>query len=253
MSTRKRNLILACAWSTIAVSVAAATDGGPLRLVLAAPLVLFLPGYALLAALQFSSRSAVDQCVLAAGSSIALAVVGGFVLDALHMLNPFGWAAWCASVVVMMSGVAIVRGLHLEERVPVAQWNIRLRHVVVLGVAALMIGGALILSARDEAKYRQFKYTELWMSAKEQAAGEIIIGVTSAEADPRIFDIEVTLGGRSVATWRSLRLEPGQTLIRQFVPPSTFGRAEKAEAWLVNSNNRRQVYRKVSLWIDGSS
>jgi uncharacterized membrane protein len=254
MSGKECGLLIACVWAIATLVLMETTDAGILRLAAAAPLVLYFPGHGVLSALRFRARSVQEWGVLAAGVSIGLAIVGGFVLDALHVLLPLGWWVWCAGFVLVMSAIAFARGQSHEEPAKPGAMRFRLRHGVVLGVAAVLVGGAFVITARDDATYRQFRYTNFWMlPGKDHPSQEVTLGVTSAEAEPRTFDIEVTLSGNIVAAFRSIQLAPGETVTRQVLFPLEPGQLEKAEAWLINGKNRSQVYRRVSLWVGDKS
>jgi len=254
MLNKHRDLLGICLWAAMALVAVASSDNVALRAVACAPLILLLPGYALLRALGFAARSAPEWYTLAIGLSIATAVASGFVLNGAHFLTPLGWAAWLNFVITTASFAAVIRGTAAPPPLLARQTlgGLTFRHVTLIGVAALVAAGAFAIVVEDEHSYRQFHYTEFWMLAGNPGRPNVItIGVKNAEAGANDFDIEMMLDGRIFAVWRSLPLEPGQALTKEITVPVASGRAQKAEAWLFKSGNRNLVYRKVSVVVDG--
>jgi uncharacterized membrane protein len=254
MLGNKRDLLGVFLWAAMALVAVASTNSVALRLVAGVPLVFFLPGYALLRALGLTARSALEWHVLAIGMSVVIVIIGGFVLNGVEFLSPLGWAVWLTFMTAAASGAAAFRsaaGRRLAwPRQAVA--GLTARHGATLAVAALVAAAAFTIAVRDEYGYRQFHYTEFWMVPDgPERPGALTIGVKNAETSASAFDIEVLLDGRAIAVWRSLPLDPGETLTEEITLPPASGRARKAEAWLFKSGERDLVYRKVSAAIGG--
>jgi hypothetical protein len=192
-----------------------------------------------------------EHLVYAVGASLAVAIAGGFALNAMDVLAPLGWCAWFWSVTILASLVAALHG----EDSDLPSWprpaGIRLWHAAAFVTAALITTGAYALAIQDEASQQQFRYVEFWMLPPENAgAGHLAVGVHSAETRTETFDLEVTLNGRPLAVFRSLVLTPGSTWTREIaVPISTT--AQKAEARLYRPKDNR-LYRSVSAMVPGS-
>jgi uncharacterized membrane protein len=254
MLSKHCELLGMCLWAAMALVAVGLTDNVALRAIACAPLILLLPGYALLRALGFAAKSAPEWYTLGVGLSIAIAVISGFVLNAAHLLTPLGWAAWLNLVIATASFAAVIRGTAAPSALLARQTlgGLTFGHVTLIGVAALVAAGAFAIVVADEHSYRQFHYTEFWMlPGGPERPNTITIGVKNAESGPSDYDIEVMLDGRTFAVWRSLPLDPGHSLTKEIAVPLPSGRAQKAEAWLFKSGNRNLVYRKVSVVVDG--
>jgi uncharacterized membrane protein len=254
MLDRNRDLVGACLWAVMALVAATSSNSVFLRVIACAPLVFLLPGYALLRALDLAERSVLAWYAIAIGLSVAITIIGGFLLNAVHSLTPIGWALWLGSVTAGGAVAEVIGGASRDS--PPRAWQlpggIRVRHVAFMAVAAFVVAEAFAIMARDQYEYRQFHYTEFWMLLSgPERPGMITIGLRNVEASASDFDIEMMLDGRRLAVWRSLPLEPGQTWIKEVNVPIGSGRAEKAEAWLFKSDNRNLVYRKVSVPVAG--
>lgn len=249
MPRRQGDILVSLALGLMALAAVAFLPGGTARLLLVAPLVLFLPGHALLRAFAFRASSAFTWFVVATGLSMAVTIVGGFVLNGGGWIDAPGWVFWCAGIVIVADVATLLRG-HAAAR----SWRLppgpSLGQGIALAAAVLLIVAAFVFTGRDSTSYRPFPSIEFWMVAPDpQRPNAVTIGVTNGEATARTFDIEVTLAGRPEAQWRSLYIGPGETVTKE-VAFSALGR-ERAEAWLVPSDDRSKVHRRVFRWVSG--
>src|SRR3954464_8798743 len=76
----------------IAVAFLLTSSNATLKTVAAVPLVLYLPGSSVLRAGRMDWRCDLPGVALAVGLSMAIAVLGGLVLELLHALSLNGWA-----------------------------------------------------------------------------------------------------------------------------------------------------------------
>src|SRR4051794_27602344 len=126
-------------------------DGFPLlKALLTIPLVLFLPGYALVTAL-FPSMvvPTVERILMAIGGSIVLAIVVGLVLGALPLhLSTGSWAAVLLTLTLALIVVAWARRTRsgiVGARPHIARMP--LRAAVLLGISVLIVAD-VVLGAR---------------------------------------------------------------------------------------------------------
>lgn len=242
------DLLGACLWASIALTVVAISNDMMFRTVLCAPLVFLLSGHAMVRALGFRTTSLSEHLACSIGASLAAAIAGGFVLNAFHSLTPLGWAVWFCVIIVGASLAAVARRNAADLPALQRPAGLRLWHGAAFALAVLVATGAYSLAIRDEANERQFKYTEFWMLPS--AAGDpsrLTIGVRSAESQPQRFDVEITLDGRPLAMFRSLNISPGDTWVREIAVPVSVDR-QKAEARLYRLEGNR-LYRSVSTLL----
>lgn len=250
---RNYDLLAACVWALLTLLTVLFADSLFLRAFMSAPLLFFFTGHTFLRAIGPIGTSLPEHIVYAIGASIATCLFGGFILNWVAWLNPVGWAVWlasttCAAALIALrrnhSSGAILRAMHRPD--------LRIWQAAVLGIAVLITCGAYFLAVRDEARQRQFKYTEFWMLYGPSAApGRLVVGLKSAEAAPKHFDVEVALDGRTIAMWRSLAVKPGDTWTREIAFSLSGRHSHRAEAWLYRPDHN-VIYRKVSTIIPGA-
>lgn len=251
---KHRDLMAACLWAVATLLAVLFVEDALVRAIVSAPLLFFLTGHVVLRAIGFVGLSLPEHIAYAVGASIAVCLAGGFFLNWVGCLTPLGWAIWLAAATGSATLIALCRKkwpapILWSVQLP----NFRIWHAAVFCVAAFVTYGAYALAVRDEARQRQFKYTEFWMLSGTPAAtsGSLVIGIKSAEAEPRRFDVEVRLDGTTVALWRSIAVEPGATWTRQMAVTPGAGRLHKAEALLYEPASNA-VYRKVSAIVPGA-
>jgi uncharacterized membrane protein len=178
-------------WSLALLLLVITTDNVVIRLVLTAPLLLFLTGHVVLRSIGPIRTSLLEHTAYAVGASITICVAGGFVLYRLSFLTPVGWAIWLVAVtgtVLLVASRRQYEGPVVSVKLP----SLRREHVITIGVAALITAGAYLLAIHDEANQREFKYTEFWMLPKPKVPGKLLVGIKSGEAETQRFDVEVT-------------------------------------------------------------
>src|SRR6202012_1017708 len=135
-----RDLSAVCIWATATMAAVAIGDSVVLRAILGLPMVLFLPGHAVLRAIGIKTDSVPEHIVYAVGASFAFGIAGGLVLNALGFLTPLGLAVWVWAITLGASGIA-ARGHETPVLAP-GPWplpvGIRGRHVAVFALAMLV-------------------------------------------------------------------------------------------------------------------
>ncbi len=243
----KLDLLAACLWAGATVAAVAVGDSLALRTVLGAPMVLLVSGHALVRALGVRTTSLTQHLIYAVGASLAAGIAGGFVLNAAGFLTPLGWAVWFWTVTAAGALVAVRRGTPDLPAWP-APPRLGLWQGAALALAVLVATGAYAFAVRDEATYREFKYTEFWMlTSPNGEPGLLTVGIRSAETQARRFDLEITLDGQPFANLRSLTIAPGDTWTQEISVPVLATR-QTAEARLYEPGHHR-LYRSVSTLV----
>ncbi|MER8974389.1 MULTISPECIES: hypothetical protein [unclassified Mesorhizobium] len=210
-------------------------------------MVFLVSGHAVLRALGMRTTSVSEHLVYAVGASLAAGIAGGFALNAAGLLTPLGWAVWFWAVTAAAALVAVRRDAPDRPPWP-APPRLRLWQGAALTLAVLVATGAYALAVRDEATYRQFKYTEFWiLPSPNGEPGKLTVGIRNAETQAERFDLEITLDGQTFAIFRSLTVAPGDTWVRE-MPVPVLATRQTAEARLYRPDNDL-LYRSVSTLV----
>jgi hypothetical protein len=271
MRTRGRTEVLLAAALAL-VSVGAAVAGqevGWLRAVLVLPLVFFLPGYVLVAAL-FPGRGAglraEERAMLSIGLSLALVALGGLLLNQ----TPWGLQAdsWAALLGLFTLAAAVVAVLRPPRPAPGgspqgtaeggggAAAPLRLlpplgvRHgLAFAGAAAILTGAVAIAHQGAQAQRVATGFTQLWLlpsAPSGTGSGALRLGLRNAEPRPETYSLRVTVDGVQTESWPAIVLAPGQTW-ETTVASAPQG---EVEALLSRADAPQQIYRRVTLPSD---
>jgi uncharacterized membrane protein len=223
-------------WLTVSV-----TDNMAIRILLSVPLVLFLTGHVVLRVLAPIRGQLVEHAVYAVGISIAISVLGGFILNGFSLLTPIGWTLWLMGVTGVVLVISLIR--RTEPLVlPTMTWPRLARwQIVMLLLSLCIVSSAYALAVKDESSQREFKYTEFWL-VPSTAYGILHIGIRSYEDNPKRFDIEVTSADAMIARWNNVEMTPGETWTKQI---SVGDNDRRVEARLYDAADH-SLYRRVS-------
>ena len=239
------------------------------RAVLGAPFVLFLPGYALLAAL-FPRRDEID-----AGTRIVLSVAFSMVAVILLCLalNFLPWGVRLRPVLfaidiflVPMVMAAFLRRRSARDFAGTRERR-RLRTLAVksapvLAVAALIAAGAFAAHLASDATNRTRGLTEFYLLGPDATIGAypgvttqgdealVILGVANREGESSAYRISVRAGADVVAEIDDFRLTDGGRWEKAIAltPAQTAGR-EKVQ-FLLYRKGASTPYRSLHLWLD---
>lgn len=188
----------------------------------AVPLVLYLPGSALVAAVDpWATRArGLDRVFWSGSASIGAAVLGGFLLNAAGGLRRGSWLLLLVALVAVGSGVGWLRGGRRRDRVP-AEVRRRRRRPISPGTGLLLVGatalvaGALGLSVVASIRLDQEHFVQLWLVPRPRAAGayagSVRVGMRNDEGRTVALDLQVRTASATLLRRRRLRLRPGQT------------------------------------------
>jgi len=181
---------------------------------LVVPALLFVivcPGYALLEATLPLLSDVPVRVLVAVAMGMSAAVVAGLVLDATPWgLDRESWVAALALLVALAALVAAVRRWFVEAA---PQPRTRLGRPTLL-VAAFTIGGlvltieAVVVARIPLPAHHTVGYTMLSASPPSRK-GSLTIEVQSGELSRSSYRLVARRGGRTLAEWRGIRLDPG--------------------------------------------
>jgi uncharacterized membrane protein len=223
------------------------------------PLVLVLPGYALSCALFAKQPAGIpERVIFSLGLSLSIVILCGLLLN----LTPFGmharsWAVLLGGITIAASAIALVR--RRGQSGPVSGWSgigrfgFTFRQGLLLGLAALVVGGAVVVSVIGAEQQPRPGFTQLWIlpSGGASTKNAVRLGVSNMETTAMDYRLDVNIDGKVVKEWPSINLHPEGKWEVTFVLPSTnpAGNA-KVEADLYRTDVPGKIYRSVVLWLN---
>ena len=253
----------------------------PVRIVLGLPLVLFLPGYALIALLfpRKADLDSIERVALSFGLSIAVVPLIGLGLN----YTPFGIrlspVLFCLSIVT----IALALGACLRRRnvasgeefavefraafrslkESFAASETRLDRIlsVILVISILVAIGMVvyvIVTPKQGEKFTEFyilgpggKADDYPTSLRVGEEGRVIIGIVNHEYATIEYRLEVRLGDARL-TNESFPLKHNETWERPFTfKPAVVGEDQKLVFWLFKVGaNETEPYRSLHVWVD---
>jgi uncharacterized membrane protein len=249
------DLLAVIAVALLSLAVAVVSRGpNPALTAVTLPLVVFLPGYALVALLLGERFLGFPERVaLSLGVSIALTVMGGLLL---HMLRiPLGAASWriaLAGLTVALAGYGLVRRAR-GDLAPVGPLAAQMtpREAFLFSAGALVIGLALGLSGLGIARAPGEPFTEFWALGEQVGSRSVVrVGLTNEEGLPMTYRVAVQAGDRLLAEWPEIRLgTAGQWEAEATVPEALLGQQITARAYRAEDPDD-QPYRTARIYLD---
>lgn len=252
-----RDLRLVVAAAALCAVGSLVTPLGTARIVFAAPLTLFLPGYAIVAA-TFGRQGPGWPALLplSVGASLSALALGSLLLN----YTPGGLRAvpWALLLLLIVLGCCLAAAWRREpaagSRLAISPPAVRPAGASLLVGAAALAATALILAQVTVPASNAFGYTELWMSPTEQSAQVTRVGVTSQQQHATSYRLEVRVGDRP-AVVHSFSLAPAESRTFDIHGPTVAG-PTRVEADLFKRAQPDAVYRHVYGWAppaEGSS
>jgi uncharacterized membrane protein len=272
MKQQSIDILIVIAMTLVGViTVVVTPDGASIRL-LTLPLVLVLPGYALtIAIFPMQLPGLTERCVFSLGLSLIVVILGGLALN----WTPFGlhtasWLFLLSSIILAACAVAYMR--RRGQSIIAPRWlEIKTVHItflqgLLLGLAVIVIGSAITVSYIGALQQTRPGFTQLWiMSAsktnpKTNPENAVRIGISNKESTVINYRLVVTMNGKPVRTWLSIRLNPNENWETILVLPQTahssttkvakkLSITTKVEAMLYRADAPGTVYRHVVLWL----
>ncbi len=224
-----------------------------LRAVLAAPMVLFAPGYAISAAAAGGRRvNWPERLLLSLGLSIMVVILGGLALNLTPWkLRVDTWVVFLAGLTLVACVIALVRRHHAPAapREAAPSVNIRLGQVLIVGLAVVVAAGAIGV-ARTPLPGRDIQgYTLLWaLPGEGENACTIRYGMTSGELTSTAYRLEILRNSQPFQIWPVITLAPGDKWEQSVqVPPDLTGKSVLVNTVLYLVDKPGVVYRQVTL------
>lgn len=252
-----------------------------IRIILGLPLVLFLPGYALIAALfpRKDDLDGIERVALSFGLSIAITPLLGLALN----YTPFGIRLTPILTVLSVFTISLAIGAHVRRSmIPekdrfVVDYNFKDfllaqvffykkkkcidRILTVILIISIIIAIAMTVYVIITPKQGE-KFTEFYVLGPDGKAdgyptdlmvggeGEVIIGIVNHEYEYVTYPLEVRLNGE-VIDEKSIALMHNETWESHFTFRATrAGEDQKLEFLLYKNETMDEAYRSLHLWVD---
>ncbi|SES64665.1 Uncharacterized membrane protein [Methanococcoides vulcani] len=273
-------VLLTCIFITIPT-----LSNTPIRTALGLPMVLFLPGYALIAAL-FPGKDDLDgieRLALSFGLSIAVVPLIGLALN----YTPWGIRLFpilisLSAFTVIMCAVAVFRRNNLPEddkftvpfysayvsakeeitKKPENKIDRILTILLVISILASIVTLAYVVVTPKEGE----KFTEFYILGLDGMAdnyptdlqfgqnGTVIVGIVNHEYTDTEYSIELMLENSSQMMEQDLHqiiLQHNQTWEKEVTfTPASAGEDMKLQFLLYKDKNMTEPYRDLHLWVD---
>jgi hypothetical protein len=192
------------------------------RAVLALPLVLALPGYALTRAmLRLDELRGTELLIVSVALSIMVTVFAALAMQAVGVrLEERQWMAVIAVVTIVAAAVGISRGQ--AHPVVVPHVSVRMREAIAIaGAVVLLIAAAALGFTPLSAPKGTVGDSDVWI-LPGPAEDSADFGVINDETQTRRYTVELLVAGSPGRTFGPFALPPGGTWSRSAVvgPPS---------------------------------
>ena len=254
MHRQPSSLVIVSILAVVCAVITLVMTAVPVLCIMAAlPLILFLPGYAIMVAcLPQRSLDRVARLAVSLGLSIAITILVSLLLYWLHLsLQTMTWAIALAATTLVAAAIAWRRQPAVETSEPLSI-NLHWREALLLALAVLISGVAIGVSRLPTPTANISGYTSLWMiTARDGNTGNYELGITSQEFNAVTYHLQVIANGQVVQDWPELKLVPGEAWTGTFVLPSDRVNAGSIEAVLYRQDDPGSVYRRVTLQHNG--
>jgi uncharacterized membrane protein len=227
----------------------------PIQAALTLPLVLVFPGYALAAALfSRGSLAASERILFSFGGSLAVAVLGGLLLNLTPGgLNAGAWTSLLVAVTLAASAIAIIRRVRATEEAPVEKVR-RPRIIsplqgVAFALALLVMGGAVAVARVGDERQPEPAFTQLWLlPATQQGPNTVKIGLQNMEQVSELYHVQLKQGSTVVGDWQQIAVQPGQKWETSLTLPKNLGDTiVEADLYRMDLPGGQTPYRHVTL------
>lgn len=260
MSQRTKDLIVIAAIIIIALTMIditmfeTALSAGIVRVLFALLMVLFLPGYAITAAL-FPGRmiGSAERLLFGMGLSLIVAILGGLILHWLPgTIHASSWSILFGGITIMATIIAFLR--RRKSPPPESEepgFHLTLPQGLLITLAVALVGGAFLVNRVGAIPQRTSVFTQLWMLPSDSAdPNSLRLGVRNHELQEMNYRLQVTNGTLPVGEWPVITLGPDELWESTIALPAMQPGMETVEALLYRLDQPDAVYRRVLFWRD---
>lgn len=235
----------------IVAMIAVIVEQPLLRLLAGALLVLWLPGYALTAALFAEGKLSLPlRLLLNLGLSLAVTGVGGFVLNLTPWgLGPLSWAMWLGGATILAAGFALSRRNRERILYPQAdRLDLTVSQGLLMGAALIVMIAAVGVARWGALEAPSTPFTQLWATPIMRSDGEAIqIGIYNGEGSTETYTLQVKIGDEIIYGWSALMLAQDQRWQQIVQLPAELAAGAPVEVQIYRTAAPDQLYRSVVL------
>ena len=259
------DLVICSALAAVAMTMALlAPEIGPAHAIIALPLVLFTPGYAIVAAAFPSGRlGTIERLLFSLGASLALAALAGLLLHWTALgLQPAAWAVALGNLTLVASLIALIRRWRQPASSPVQPRplsGVRVAGLTLvegglLGLAALLVIGAVLIARDGAIQQRATGFTQLWVLPDSAAKEDSVrLGVSNREPGQIGYRLLVTASGTIIGSWPQITLGPDEQWEATVALPTAQPASTTVEAVLYRLDAPETAYRRVLCRRDSAA
>jgi uncharacterized membrane protein len=170
-------------------------------------------------------------------------------------LRPAAWAVVLGNLTLIASLVALIR--RWRQPAGDSAWRsagLTLAQGGLLGLAALLVAGALLIARDGALQQRANGFTQLWV-LPDSAANEdsVRLGVSNREPGQVGYRLLVTASGTIVGSWPRITLGPEEQWEATVALPTAQPTAATVEAVLYRLDAPDTIYRRVLFRRDSQA
>jgi Protein of unknown function (DUF1616) len=258
MNRKAFDLVICSALAAVAMTLTLlAPESGLARALVALPLVLFAPGYAIVAVAFPANRlRTIERLLFSLGASLAVAALAGLLLHWTALgLRPAAWAVALGNLTLVSSLIALLRPRRQPASAPVQRGTgLTLSQGGLLGLAALLVAGAVVIARDGAIQQRATGFTQLWVLPDSAAkADSVRLGVSNREPGQIGYRLLVTASGTIIGSWPRITLGPDEQWEATVALPTAQPAVVTVEAVLYRLDAPETVYRRVLLHRDSQA
>jgi uncharacterized membrane protein len=221
-----------------------------LGILLALPLLFFIPGY-LLTDLLFQKRlpSIAHRMVLSLTMSLCIVLLSGFLLNLLPGgLNARSWSIYLGGLNTLLGVLAMLQ----RRKVTISRtqtWSIRLKFSgsILLGLALVIIIVSLHYSATSITNQPHPGFTQLWLLPSKEVNNtwQLNLGLRSNELTPITYNIVMSVNHTPFKSWPSITLSPEQEWDQSVSLSTADSDSTYVQVQLYYANKTGLIYREL--------
>ena len=251
-----------------------------MQLLIALPLVFFVPGYLITEALFQKRQTALrlqtasflspgvprpldiwEYITYGIGLSIAIDIVGGFLLNLIPIgLVTVSWTALLGMLAIVFSLVVATQRFYrrrwdVGSTSQVLRIRLSLMQVSLFGAAGVIVVLAVLFSINSAQQQPYPGFTQFWMTPVRQNSCKVQLGIRNFEGTSMTYRVNMEVNGTTLKTWIPIVLDAQQQwsqLVPITLPSTKLTKNVEVEALLYRidrADKASVVYRQVHMQL----